>query len=375
MVQFDGILEAVVVTKQSSNHLPVLCAYYVAPQQVPVAELRAFLSHYVPDYMIPAFFVHREKMPINSSGKIDRKILIADTTYNHHTTTINQVPESELETIIARIWKEVLEIDHVGIEDNFFEIGGHSMAAILVHSRLKQVLDMEFSITVLYQFPTIRLLSEQMMKNEKVEIQDRKNFFKRKKKSVYSDIAIIGMAIDVPGADNIKDFWHNLKHEKESIHFYNDEELRNLGISEETIHNKNYVKAKGRVDDIEYFDSEFFEYTPSEVNLMSPQLRLLYKGTWEALEDAGYYPESTEDKMGIFIGGSDDFQWYNEALGNNDNYSDMYQAFTMSTNHFLATRLAYKFNIKGTCVLITYWMLNDPRYDTSSMSISHVRRM
>lgn len=347
MVQFDGILEAVVVTKQSSNHLPVLCAYYVAPQQVPVAELRAFLSHYVPDYMIPAFFVHREKMPINSSGKIDRKILIADTTYNHHTTTINQVPESELETIIARIWKEVLEIDHVGIEDNFFEIGGHSMAAILVHSRLKQVLDMEFSITVLYQFPTIRLLSEQMMKNEQVEIQDRKNFFKRKKKSVYSDIAIIGMAIDVPGADNIKDFWHNLKHEKESIHFYNDEELRNLGISEETIHNKNYVKAKGRVDDIEYFDSEFFEYTPSEVNLMSPQLRLLYKGTWEALEDAGYYPESTEDKMGIFIGGSDDFQWYNEALGNNDNYSDMYQAFTMSTNHFLATRLAYKFNIKG----------------------------
>ena len=147
--------------------------------------------------------------------------------------------------------------------------------------------------------------------------------------------------------ESIKEFWNNLKNEKESIYFYSDEELRNLGISDETIQNSNYVKAKGRVDDIDYFDSEFFEYTPSEVNLMSPQLRLLYKGTWEALEDAGYYPGSTEDKMGIFIGGSDDFQWYNEAIGNAGNYSDMYQAFTMSTNHFLATRLAYKFNIKG----------------------------
>lgn len=347
LIQYDDIVEAVVVTKQSASQLPVLCAYYLAPQEIPTADLRGFLSSHIPAYMIPAFFVRMEELPINSSGKIDRKILIADKTYNNHSFKNRQVPESELENIIAGVWKEVLGIDQVGIDDNFFEIGGHSMAAILVHNKLKQVLDMEFSITVLYQLPTIRFLSEHMMKNEKVKIQDRKKYFKRKKKAVYSDIAIIGMAIDVPGANSIKEFWNNLKHEKESIYYYDDEELRNLGISEEIIHNSNYVKAKGRVDDIEYFDSDFFEYTPSEVNLMSPQLRLLYKGTWEALEDAGYYPGSTEDKMGIFIGGSDDFQWYNEALGNNANYSDMYQAFTMSTNHFLATRLAYKFNIKG----------------------------
>lgn len=347
LAQYDDIVKAVVVTKQSASQLPVLCAYYVASKEITVAELREFLSGYVPAYMIPAFFVRMEKLPINSSGKTDRKALIADTTYNHQSFKSHQVPESELENIIAEVWKEVLGINQVGIDDNFFGIGGHSMAAILVHNKLKQVLDMKFSITVLYQFPTIRLLSEHMMKNEKVKIQDRKNYFKRKKKVINSDIAIIGMAIDVPGANNIKEFWNNLKDEKESIYFYNDEELRKMGVSEEIIHNSNYVKAKGRVDDIEYFDSEFFEYTPSEVNLMSPQLRLLYKGTWEALEDAGYYPGSTEDTMGIFIGGSDDFQWYNEALGNNSNYSDMYQAFTMSTNHFLATRLAYKFNIKG----------------------------
>ena len=347
LAQYEGMVKAVVVTKRSSSQLPVLCAYYLAQKEIPAAKLREFLSSHVPAYMIPSFFVHMKELPVNSSGKTDRKVLIADTTYKNHSLKKQQAPESELENVIARVWKEVLGIDRVGIDDHFFEIGGHSMAAILVHNKLKQVLDKEFSITALFQLPTIRLLSEHLMKNEKATLQDRKNYFKRKRKAIYSDIAIIGMAIDVPGASSIKEFWSNLKNEKESIYFYNDEELRNLGISDETFLNSNYVKAKGRVDDIDYFDSEFFEYTPSEVNLMSPQLRLLYKGTWEALEDAGYYPGSTEDKMGIFIGGSDDFQWYNEALGNARNYSDMYQAFTMSTNHFLATRLAYKFNIKG----------------------------
>ena len=82
--------------------------------------------------------------------------------------------------------------------------------------------------------------------------------------------------------------------------------------------------------------------------MMSPQLRL-YQGTWEALEDAGYYPGSDSSRIGIFIGGSDDFEWYKKALFGGSDFSDKYQAFTLSTNHFLATRLSYKLDIKGTC--------------------------
>ena len=115
--------------------------------------------------MIPSFFVHMEVLPVNSSGKIDRKVLITDTNYRNQFHKKHQIPESELENIIAGVWKEVLGIDIVGIDDNFFEIGGHSMAAIMVHNKLKQVLDMEFSITMLYQLPTIRLLTEHLMKD------------------------------------------------------------------------------------------------------------------------------------------------------------------------------------------------------------------
>lgn len=345
--EHDKIVKAVVVTKQSGQQLPILCAYYLSDTEIPVAELRDFLSTRVPAYMMPSFYVKLDELPLNGSGKVDRKVLLADTSYKKHAAKIYQAPESELETKIAAIWKEVLGIDEVGIDDNFYDIGGHSLAVIQVHNKLKETLGIDFSITVLFQLPTIRLLAEHIMKDEDETIVDRKKYFTRKQKAGYCDIAIIGMAIDVPGANNISEYWNNLKNEKECIHYYSDEELRELGISDEMINNPNYVKAKGRVNDIDYFDAKFFEYTPSEVKRMSPQLRLLYKGTWEALEDAGYYPGSTDDKMGIFIGGSDDFLWYNTALGHNVNYSDMYQAFTMSTNHFLATRLAYKFNIKG----------------------------
>lgn len=78
---------------------------------------------------------------------------------------------------------------------------------------------------------------------------------------------------------------------------------------------------------------------------MSPQFRLLYQGIWEALEDAGRPDEA--GKVGVFLGGSDDFEWYRQVLFNDANYSSKYEAFTLSTNHFLATRMAYKLNLKG----------------------------
>lgn len=347
LTQHEEIIKAVVVTKQSASQLPVLYAYYLSEKEIPATTLRTFLSKYVPAYMIPAFYTHLEELPLNSSGKINRKVLEADAKNHKQEIQSFEAPETELENIIAQVWKEVLEIEQVGIDNNFFEIGGYSLAAIQIQNKLKNILDIEISVTTLFQFPTIRLLAEHLVNDKEVVIEDRKKYFKRDKKNICSDIAIIGMAVDVPGADNIRSYWNNLKNEKECIHFYSDDELRELGIDDEMLANDHYVKAKGRVEDIDYFDPVFFEYTPSEVRRMSPQLRLLYRGTWQALEDAGYYPGSTKDKMGIFIGGSDDFQWYTKALGNNANYSDMYQAFTMSTNHFLATRLAYKFDIKG----------------------------
>ena len=76
LAQYDGMVKAVVVTKQSSSQLPVLCAYYLAPNRNTSGKFKRIFSSHVPAYMIPSFFVHMEELPVNSSGKIDRKVLL-----------------------------------------------------------------------------------------------------------------------------------------------------------------------------------------------------------------------------------------------------------------------------------------------------------
>lgn len=345
--QHPEIIKAVVIMKQTVSHMQVLCAYYLAEQEIDQNSLRKFLNQHIPPYMIPSFFVRLDELPVNSSGKTDRKALLTNNS-ERVLNTNNKLPESPLENVIATVWKEVLGVDKIGVSDNFFDIGGHSTLAILAYNKLKQVIKSHLSITALYEFPTIKMLAEFLAEDQETTIENRTMFTKPNRPFQHTDIAIIGMSVNVPGAETLDDFWTILQEGKESIHFYSDEELLALGIEKTVIDDEHYVKAKGRIESIEFFDSVFFEHTPNEVRLMSPQLRALYKGTWQALEDAGYCPESTDDKIGVFVGGSDDFVWYADALGNGDGgYSETYESYTMSTNHFLATRLAYKFNLKG----------------------------
>lgn len=345
--EMTGITQAVVVVKKEPGKSAALCAYYLSDEEIPAAQLKEHLSKELPSYMIPSFFVHKAELPLNTSGKVNRNALISDKDYLHATSSCSTAPDTDLELRIASVWKEVLGITHIGVDDSFFEIGGHSIALIQMHNKLRKALTQDFPITLLFQYPTVRLLAEHFKKDSKKSIPNREAYFQRDKKIVRTDIAIIGMSIHVPGASNIHEFWSNLQGGVESIHFYQDEELRELGIHSSLLNSPNYVKAKGRIDGIEQFDASFFDYTPGEVQMMSPQLRMLYQGTWEALEDAGYYPGSDSSKIGLFIGGSDDFEWYQKVLFGESGFSDKYQAFTLSTNHFLATRIAYKLDIKG----------------------------
>ncbi|MCK4258170.1 MAG: amino acid adenylation domain-containing protein [Halanaerobiales bacterium] len=347
LAEYDEIVQAVVVVKKEAYRPATLCAYYLSSEEIPVPKLKEHLLNSLPAYMIPSFFVHKKELPLNSSGKINRKVLIADKDYFNKTSSEFIKPNTDMENMIASVWKEALGIPKVGLDDIFFEIGGTSLSLMQIHNKLRKILNLDFSFTLLFQAPTIRLLAEHFTENEEIVIANRDKYFQRNDKIIRKDIAVIGISVKVPGAQNIHDFWNNIKSGKECIHYYSDDELEKLGISSDIINASNYVKAKGRVDGIDNFDSNFFEYTPNEVRMMSPQLRLLYKGTWEAFEDAGYYPGSDTSKIGIFLGGSDDFEWYRKVLFGDDGFSDKYQAFTFSTNHFLASRLAYKLNIKG----------------------------
>src|SRR5918996_2625022 len=111
-------------------------------------------------------------------------------------------------------------------------------------------------------------------------------------------IAIIGMSCRFPGARDLDAFWNNLRNGVESISFFSEEELKAAGVPDEMMNRAGYVKAAPYLEDLEYFDAQFFEYSPREAEIMDPQQRLLLECAWEALEHAAYDPSKYPSVVG-----------------------------------------------------------------------------
>jgi amino acid adenylation domain-containing protein/non-ribosomal peptide synthase protein (TIGR01720 family) len=150
------IAQEAVSTEPDESDRQRLVAYAVATgSSAPTtAELRSFLSELLPDYMVPAAFVVLPELPLNASGKLDRRALPAPEWGGGDTTTY-VAPRTEAECVVARIWAEVLGVQRVGVEDNFFELGGDSILSIRVTSRLRAAFDVELSPRAVFTHSTI----------------------------------------------------------------------------------------------------------------------------------------------------------------------------------------------------------------------------
>ncbi len=134
---------------------------YIAGDHVSTGSLRDHLRHKLPDYMVPAEFVQLSHFPMTPSGKLDRQALPApaDSTTAH--SQRNYVaPTNDLERQVAELWQETLGLPKVGTDDNFFDVGGHSLLIVRLHRRLQEMVDKPVALTDLYRFPTVRSLTE-----------------------------------------------------------------------------------------------------------------------------------------------------------------------------------------------------------------------
>jgi amino acid adenylation domain-containing protein len=156
-----AIRECAVLTRTEADAEPRLVGYVIAKAgETPTVEgLRAHLAQAVPDYMIPAAFVFLDAFPLTVNGKLDRAALPAPTEDRAHLAASYAAPASEMETLLARLWKNSLRRDLVGIDDNFFDIGGDSLLLTALHRDLEGELHRAVPITDLFQYPTIRALA------------------------------------------------------------------------------------------------------------------------------------------------------------------------------------------------------------------------
>ena len=148
-------------------------------------------------------------------------------------------------------------------------------------------------------------------------------------------------------ANHLRQFWQNLCAGVESVAFFTDQELLAADVSPALVADPQYVKAAARLEDVEWFDAGFFGYSVKEATVMDPQQRFFLECAWEALEEAGYAPDTYAGAIGVYAGsGANSYlAAYAHRLGNLE--GDVLSTFLANAVDFLTTRVSYKLNLRG----------------------------
>ncbi len=169
MTQHPAISDLVVVVQGETPDDQQLVAYMVLKEgQAPTAsELHQFASVELPPYMVPSAFMALKAMPLTPNGKVDRAALACSESMRLDPGSVFAAPLSVTQKRLTEIWSEALGLEQIGIHDNFFDLGGHSLTAMRVANRLSQEFGDDFSMTVLFESPTIAELAETIENRER----------------------------------------------------------------------------------------------------------------------------------------------------------------------------------------------------------------
>ncbi|PSO74788.1 MAG: non-ribosomal peptide synthetase [Cyanobacteria bacterium QH_3_48_40] len=150
-----------------------LVAYIVPRTNHTENDWRTFVKSRLPNYMVPASFVILDALPLTPSGKVDRRSLPKPESDRPALTTDYVAPRTELERQIASIWQEILQVERVGIHDNFFDLGGHSLLIAQLGDRLQGLLQREIPLATLFQYPTIAAFTESWQQTPQAQPEQR----------------------------------------------------------------------------------------------------------------------------------------------------------------------------------------------------------
>ncbi len=359
-----------------------------------------------PPQMTPSTAVVAAELPLNANGKIDRARLVAE----HAAASQHGGGAAESKasgSLVADIWREILD-GPINPGANLFDLGATSLQMISAHERIQAATGQRFAVTELFAHPSVAafeaflagaqnqaealdrdghqradpphpapgkagsrplprgeragasvpsLLAGEGQEGEAgrtVEASDRGAGAPAEE---LSGFAVVGLSGRFPGARTVDQFWDNLMAGRASIKRFSRAELEDA-FDEATRADPDYVPARPIIDDVELFDADYFGMSPREAALTDPQQRLFLEICVEALEDAGYDPQRYEGLIGVFAGSSMNTYFLRHVCPDGaaiDRFtSDLqvgsYSELLGALHDFLATRVAYKLNLRGPAV-------------------------
>ncbi len=314
-------------------------------------ELRERLVAALPDYMVPSVIVVLDAIPLTPSGKVDRLRLPAPSRARPVLATLYEAPRTPMQASLVRLWGELLQIDDIGVDDNFFDLGGNSLLALRAVAQMRRDLGLELAVVALFAQPTIAGIAALGDSTRTATPGWATRLRGAAGNGEAPAIAIVGMAGRFPGADSIDAFWKNLTGGVESITRFTE---LDPSIPAHVATDPRYVAARGILPNPAGFDAAFFGISPIEARVIDPQQRLLLEVMWEAMEDAGYLPGDQAPVTGVFAGTHNNSYQRLHVDANPDAVERLgaFNAMVANEKDYVATRVAHRLGLTGPAISI-----------------------
>jgi amino acid adenylation domain-containing protein/non-ribosomal peptide synthase protein (TIGR01720 family) len=325
--------------------------------------LRRTLKETLPGHMVPAAVIAIETVPLTPNGKIDWSTLPADLggggdepaapASASPAAASGETGEAAVRRRLATLWRELLDRPAVGDDDNFFDVGGHSLLLVQLQALLRKNFGVSLPVSELFGHPTVRSLARRLVAAG-AATQPAPAQVESSTPDSTEPIAIVGMAGRFPGAPDVEAFWEMLVEAREGISRFDRDGMRRAGVPEQLLDHPAFVPAGGVIAEAEAFDPAVFGLGARDALILDPQHRVFLECAWHALEDAGYAPGAIRDPVGLFAGSGYN-TWLREVLvpaGEDLAGSGGFHLVTGNDKDFLATQAAYRLDLKGPAMAV-----------------------
>ncbi|MDA0565644.1 amino acid adenylation domain-containing protein [Streptomonospora sp. S1-112] len=366
LLEHPDVAEAAVAARGPAGRERLVA--YVVPRAGADGDLARRLHRHtaerLPRALRPTGYEELAALPLTSSGKKDRRRLPEPTARERLLDTAALPPASEAERVLAGLWREILDLDEVGVEDNLFDAGGTSAHVVELRRAVAERLGVELSVVDVFRTPTIRALARRVSGGGTPAAAGGPRPHGAAPGADAGGtaggdaVAVIGMALRFPGASGPEEFWANLVAGTESVTRFAEGELDQP--DPDLAGHPDYVPAAPVIPGVELFDAAFFGIGAREAATMDPQQRLLLQCAWEACENAGYVPGAgSSAAVGVFAGSAMSTYLLNNVAPAEGfpargplTEADLrqFQLKLGNDRSYLATRVSYKLGLTGPSV-------------------------
>jgi amino acid adenylation domain-containing protein len=376
--EHEAVKDCLVSVQQDPRGEKELIAYFTAGLTSPSEDsLKRHLKNKLPEFMVPKKFILLDELPISPNGKVDRKRFVNNKQEVNKGLVVTG--NSSFEEIVLQVWKEVLELQDIPADSDFFSLGGHSLLVPQLQALFKERLGINIPIVDFFTYHGVKDFAKSLEKNYSAMLKkessslsflstkESKNHLKLEpsqtllgKKDAATmlssdgdinmrDIAIIGVGCRLPRANTPEEFWQRIC---ESVSLSEEIPKERWDWQENSsLPAFNAHKSKGQwgvfLKDIDEFDASFFKIAKPEARWLDPQQRLLLEVAYETFKLAGYNPfnlNNDSKNTSVYIGAS--FADYARIIERCKADTDTYAILGNSLS-FLSNRLSYTFDLTG----------------------------